>query len=139
MKADVGITNRAIRTQSVLDFVRTPKAGGIVSFIGTVRNATDGARVTGIELESASELARKDLSRIAQMAGKRYKVSKMSIVHRIGRLRVGDVIVVIAVSAPHRADAFAACKFVIDELKKTTPIWKKEFSGAKGHWVQGEG
>ena len=138
MRALVRISRSPIRPEVVLSDVRTPSAGGIVSFVGTARNRSDGSRVTGMELEAAADLARKDLVRIATEAGERFEVSRISVAHRIGKLRIGDVIVAIAVSAPHRSDAFGACKFVIDELKKSTPIWKKEFSGKKGHWVKGE-
>jgi molybdopterin synthase catalytic subunit len=134
----VRIAKGPIRPDRVLYDVRTPAAGGIVSFVGTVRNRSHGSEVTKMELEAAAELALADLTRIATEAGKRFAVSKISVAHRIGKLRIGDVIVAISVSAPHRADAFRACKFVIDELKKTTPIWKKEFSGKKGHWIEGE-
>ena len=137
MSAQVKVAKSPIRPESVLADVRTPSAGGIVSFIGTVRNRSDGLRVTRMELEAAVDLARKDLGRISTLAARRFKVSKISVVHRIGKLKVGDIIVVIAVSAPHREDAFKACKFIIDELKKSTPIWKKEFAGGKGRWVEG--
>jgi molybdopterin synthase catalytic subunit len=118
--------------------VKASSAGGIVSFIGTVRDRSDGRRVSSMELEAAAGLARADLTRLASEAARRFKVSRISIVHRVGKLRVGDIIVAIAVSAPHRSDAFNACRFLIDGLKKTTPIWKKEFSGRKGHWVEEE-
>lgn len=137
MRSTVKITRRPVRPERALADVRTPDAGGIVSFIGTVRNRGKGSRVTRMELEAAPSLARRDLGRIASEATKRYGISKLSVAHRVGNLKVGDIIVVIAVSAPHRSDAFKACKFVIDELKKTTPIWKKEFSGKKGSWVEG--
>lgn len=107
-------------------------------FIGTVRNASEGIKVTGMELESSLDMARRDLIRISELALRKFDVAKMTITHRIGKLEVGDVIVAIAVSAPHRKDAFRACQFVIDELKKTTPIWKKEFSGSSHRWVKGD-
>ena len=137
MRTMVRVSDAPIELDAILATVRTPAAGGIVSFVGTVRNCSNGMKITGMELEAAVDLARADLRRIADEAGQRHKVSKVSIVHRIGKLKVGDVIVVIAVSAAHRGDAFKACKFIIDELKKTTPIWKKEFSGTRGHWVKG--
>jgi len=137
LRAAIRISKVSIKPDAILAAVRTPSAGGIVSFVGTVRNRSDGMKVTGMELEAAADMARADLGRIANEAGRRFQVSKVSIVHRIGKLKVGDIIVVIAVSAPHRAHAFNACKFIIDELKKTTPIWKKEFSGTKGRWVEG--
>lgn len=137
MLATIKISKVSIRPDAILAAVRTPAAGGIVSFVGTVRNRSDGKKITGVELEAAADMARADLGRIASEAGRRFHVSKISIVHRIGKLKVGDIIVVIAVSAPHRTDAFKACEFIIDELKKTTPIWKKEFSGTKERWVEG--
>ncbi len=89
-----------------------------------------------MELEAATDLAEADLKRIANESAKKFDLVRVAVRHRIGRLSIGDVIVVIAVSAPHRKDAFRACRFIIDELKKTTPIWKKEFCGSKHRWVE---
>jgi len=130
------ISRRPVSVDAVIKSVRSKSAGGIVTFVGTVRDNSRGKRVTGMELEAAAELALKDLRRIASKAEKEFGTSKIAVAHRVGRLRVGDVIVVIAVSAPHRKDAFAACRFVIDELKRSTPIWKKEFDGRKKRWVE---
>lgn len=106
--------------------------------MGTVRGTSNGNKVTRMEAEAAVDMAKRDLKRISGEALRKHRVSKISVAHRIGKLRVGDAIVAIAVSAPHRKDAFAACKYIIDELKKTTPIWKKE-SGPRGsRWVGGE-
>ena len=88
-----------------------------------------------MEIESSEELAKADLERISAAALERYGVEGVSVAHRIGALKVGEIIVVIAVSAAHRAEAFEACKFIIDELKKTTPIWKKEFGSEESRWV----
>jgi len=133
----VKITKRPIKPEQVLADVRTADAGGTVSFMGTVRNQGELSSVTSMELEAASGLAKADLSRIVRVALREYDISKISVAHRVGKLRVGEIIVMIAVSAPHRTDAFKACKFVIDELKKSTPIWKKEYLGRKGRWVEG--
>lgn len=138
MKASVKISKRAISIPKVFESVASRSAGGTVIFIGTVRNASEGIKVTGMELESSLDMARRDLIRISELALKKFEIAKMTITHRIGKLEVGDVIVAIAVSAPHRKDAFRACQFVIDELKKTTPIWKKEFSGSSHRWVKGD-
>lgn len=134
----VRISKRPINPQSVLSSVRSPDAGAVASFVGTVRNVSEGSEVTGMELESATDLAVSDLNRIVNEGSARFGVSSISVVHRVGKLKVGDIIVMIAVSAPHRSEAFGACEFIIDELKKSTPIWKKEFSGTRGHWVKGE-
>lgn len=88
-----------------------------------------------MEVESSEELAKADLERISAAALERHRVERISVTHRTGALKVGDIIVVIAVSAAHRAEAFDACRFIIDELKKTTPIWKKEFGPDESRWV----
>jgi molybdopterin synthase catalytic subunit len=138
MRPEVGITKRPVSVDAVIKAVQSESAGGTVVFIGTVRNRSDGMRISRLEIEAAEELARRDLTRIAGAASKRFDVCKISICHRIGNLRVGDVIIAIAVSSPHRKDAFAACTFMIDELKKTTPIWKKECGRGKEIWVESE-
>lgn len=107
-------------------------------FIGTVRNHSEGRKVSRMEVESAADLARRDLKRICEEARRKHRVSRISVAHRVGMLSVGDPIVVIAVSAPHREAAFSACKHIIDELKKTTPIWKKEFGPRGSRWVDSE-
>jgi molybdopterin synthase catalytic subunit len=131
------ITERPIAIESVLKTVATKSAGGTVCFIGTVRDTSRGRRVSKMELETARDLAEKDLDRITQSARTRFNVERIAVVHRVGKLRLGDVIVVIAVSAAHRGDAFKACKYIIDELKKSTPIWKKEFGEGRATWVEG--
>lgn len=134
----VSITQKAIPVKKVLDSVKDRSAGGVVTFVGTVRNQSDGMRVTQMLLEAAEDLASKDLTRICKEAKAKHNVLRIAVTHRVGKLSVGDVIVAIAVSAPHRKDAFAACQHVIDELKKTTPIWKKESGPGKQKWVKGE-
>lgn len=133
----VGITEEELSVDEALQWVSSPKAGGTVTFVGTVRDSSDGKDVSGLELESGGDLASADLERIAKAALEYFRLCKISVQHRVGRLSIGDKIVVIAVSAPHRDDAFLACRFVIDELKKTTPIWKKEFGHDGGRWVEG--
>ena len=131
------ITERPIAIEGVIKSVASRSAGGTVCFIGTVRDSSKGRRISKMELEAAKELAEKDLDKIARATCNRFDVERIAVVHRVGRLRVGEVIVVIAVSAAHRGDAFKACKHVIDELKKSTPIWKKEFGEGRATWVEG--
>ncbi len=135
MAVQVRITTEHVSVERVLNWVSSGSAGGTVSFIGTVRNKSGGMKVTRMELEAATDLAEADLKRIVRESAKRYDLVRVAVHHRIGSLKVGDVIVVIAVSAPHRADAFEACRFIIDELKKTTPIWKKEIGPAGERWA----
>ncbi len=137
-KATVSISKRPISVGKVVDSVRTESAGGVVVFVGTVRNRSGNRRVSGLELEAAEDFAERDLARICKEAARRNELDRLAVVHRVGKLGVGDVIVVIAVSAPHRKEAFAACKHVIDEMKKTTPIWKKEHGSKGSCWVDGE-
>jgi molybdopterin synthase catalytic subunit len=139
LAVSVKVSSRPIRIDAVVRSVQSGKAGGTVVFIGSVRERSHGRKVTSMGLEAAEGLASKDLKRIASEAEDRFGTTKIAVAHRVGRLRVGDTIVVIAVSAPHRRSAFSANRFIIDELKKTTPIWKKEFEGKHGRWVRGNG
>ncbi len=133
----VDITNRPVSPQKVISSVAHRSAGGTVSFVGTVRDRAEGVKVSSMLLEAAADLAKKDLTRICSEAKSKFEVSRISIAHRVGKLKVGDVIIVLAVSAPHRKEAFGACKYIIDELKKTTPIWKKELGPGSARWVEG--
>ena len=132
---DVRITDQELHVDRALEDAASSRAGGTVTFVGTVRDASDGDAVHGLELESAIDLALSDLERIARTALADFNLCRVIVHHRIGKLKVGDKIVVIVVSAPHRDEAFRACRFVIDELKKTTPIWKKELGPSGSAWV----
>jgi len=134
----VNITDRPISIDKILDAVADPRAGGTVLFMGTVRDSSKGMAVSKLRVETAKGLAKSDLVRIAKVAVEKFDVIGVSIAHRTGTLRVGDTIVAIAVSAPHRKHAFSACRFLIDELKRTTPIWKKEFGSDSEWWVKAE-
>ncbi len=115
----------------------TPLDGAVVTFLGVVRGATEGRAVAGLDYEAYEEMAVKEMKRIAQEAIDRWPVSKIAIIHRTGSLDVGDVSVAIAVSAPHRGEAFDACEFLIDTLKVSVPIWKKElFEDGSSSWVE---
>ena len=104
-----------------------PGSGGLVTFVGYVRDRSDdGLAVDGLHYEAHRELALAEMRAVGADALARYAVSRIAIVHRVGELAVGDAAVAIAVSAPHRAPAFDACEFAIDQLKRRVPIWKKE-------------
>lgn len=136
MDISIDLTTRPISIDRVIRRVLAEEAGGTAVFIGTVRKTSPGMRhVRSMVLETAMDLAEKDLMRIGKAAKAKFAVSKLAIHHRIGAIGLGEVIVVIAASAPHREDAFAASKYIIDELKKSTPIWKKELGGRKARWV----
>lgn len=122
---------------SILAQLATALDGAVVTFLGVVRGATDGRAVAGLDYEAYEEMAVKEMKRIAEEAIDKWSISKITIIHRTGSLEVGDVSVAIGVSAPHRGEAFDACEFLIDTLKVSVPIWKKElFEDGSSSWVE---
>jgi molybdopterin synthase catalytic subunit len=112
-------------------------AGAIVTFEGTVRNHARGKRIRYLEYEAYAEMAEQEMARIAAEVERRWQSDRVALVHRIGRLEIGEVSVVVAVACPHRAEAFEACRYAIDTLKTTVPIWKKEVAEDGAEWVEG--
>jgi len=115
--------------------VADPTSGAIVTFVGTTRDHNDGRAVTRLEYEAYPEMALAEMRKIADTARQRWPIAKIAIVHRIGVVPIGEASVVIAVSAAHRAPAFAACHFAIDRLKEVVPIWKKEHFDGGEVWI----
>jgi molybdopterin synthase catalytic subunit len=115
--------------------VSGPGMGGIVTFLGAVRSEARGRTVRHLEYESYPEMAEREMQKIADAAAERWPGVRVAIAHRSGHLEVGDLAVVIAAAAPHRAEAFEACRFAIDTLKQTVPIWKKEVATDGEYWV----
>lgn len=113
----------------------SPQSGGIDVFIGTVRNATKGKAVIRLEFEAYESMALHQMQKICDEAFEKWPVQKVLIHHRTGVLQIGEVPVIIAVAAAHRAAAFDACRFIIDTLKETVPIWKKEIFEDGEVWV----
>ena len=113
----------------------SPQSGGIDVFIGTVRDATKDKSVVRLEFEAYEPMALKEMQKIAEQAFEKWPVQKLLIHHRTGALNVGELPVIIAVAAAHRAAAFEACRYVIDTLKETVPIWKKEIFEDGEIWV----
>lgn len=134
MKANssVKITSKKLNLQECYDFVQDASCGGIAFFVGTVRNQTQDKEVTLLDFSTYQAMALKEMQKIATKALTDFDILKIAIHHAEGKLQIGDIPVIIAVSAPHRKAAFAACQFAIDTLKETVPIWKKE------HFVDGE-
>ncbi|GAA5522913.1 molybdenum cofactor biosynthesis protein MoaE [Aliifodinibius salicampi] len=131
----VELTDKPIDVQQMINRVSSEKAGALALFIGTVRNMTDGKRVVKLDFEAYDKMAISELEKIVNRAKEQWPIKNISVIHRIGELRISDIAVVIAVSSPHRKEAFRACEFVIDTLKETVPIWKKEFFEDKEVWV----
>jgi molybdopterin synthase catalytic subunit len=132
---DLLISSKPLLIQPCLDWVTSADTGGIDIFIGTVRNQTKGRNVLRLEFEAYESMALNEMKIIADRAMSQWSVQKVLIHHRIGVLEVGEVPVIIAVSAAHRAAAFDACRYIIDTLKQTVPIWKKEFFEDGEVWV----
>jgi len=118
--------------------VEDRSAGGSVLFVGTIRRKSDGKSVKGLTYEVYREMAEKRMKEIEGEVRRKWPVVKMAMVHRYGDLKVGEVSVAVAVSCEHRAEAFEACRFAIDAIKGTLPMWKKEkFGGVGEKWVRG--
>jgi molybdopterin synthase catalytic subunit len=115
----------------------SPADGAICLFVGVVRNENGGRRVRHLEYEAYEDMALPLMEQIAAEAGRRWPVSEVRIVHRLGRLEIGEPSVAVAVASPHRPEAFAACRFAIDTLKATVPIWKKEVYEDGAVWLEG--
>ncbi len=135
MNIDIKICGETLDIQSCIDWVMLPQCGGINVFIGTVRNETKGKKVLRLEFEAYEAMAIREMNKIAEDIFTKWPVLKLLIHHRTGILQVGELPVVIAVAAAHRNAAFDACKYAIDTLKQTVPIWKKEVFEDGEVWV----
>ncbi|MEH7115825.1 molybdenum cofactor biosynthesis protein MoaE [Neobacillus vireti] len=126
------ISKDPIDIQAVIDKVVQREAGAITTFIGTVRELTNGKKTLFLIYEAYEAMAVKKLEQIGREIEERWEGSKVAITHRVGRLDITDIAVVIAVSTPHRADAYESNRYAIERIKEIVPIWKKE------HWEDGE-
>jgi molybdopterin synthase catalytic subunit len=129
------VTESSIDTEALLAFVGDPAAGGATLFVGTTRNENEGRVVERLEYEAYEAMAVEEMRRIGDEIARRWRIVAVSMVHRVGVVAVGQVSVAVAVSAAHREEAFAACRFGIDTLKATVPIWKKEYYEGGELWV----
>jgi molybdopterin synthase catalytic subunit len=132
----IRITRDDFNVDDELRRIRKPSVGGLVTFVGTVRESSDEGEVSRMEIEVYPEMAEKQLQAIREEAMERFGIFDVLVVHRYGDLRVGDNIVLVAVSAGHRGEAFDACRYVVDELKKRVPIWKREHTPTGARWVE---
>ena len=129
------VTDKPIDLQALVDCVTDPEAGAIATFIGTTRNNNQGRKVIALDYEAYPEMAEKELARLGEEAKRKWQICRIAIVHRIGAVQIAEPSVIIAVSAAHREAAFAACRFAIEEIKKTVPIWKKEVYEGGEIWI----
>lgn len=132
----IDLSDKTIDVAAVLDRVQSPAAGAVVLFLGTTREMTAGRRTQSLDYECYPEMARKELAELEAEARRRWPITACAIVHRLGHLELGEASVAVAVSTPHREDAFAAAKWLIDTIKEEVPIWKCEnWADGTTEWV----
>ena len=129
------VTDNPLSLEAAVEEVTNDRAGAVATFSGTVRSESRGRTVHHLEYEAYTEMAESVMAGLATVLKARYQLQDVAIHHRVGRVEIGEASVVIAVSAPHRADALAACKDAIDALKETVPLWKKEVYEGGEEWV----
>ncbi len=132
------IARNKIDTAGFVELLKKPEDGAVVVFEGIVRNHSRGRRTLHLEYEAYEEMALKQMNELAASAREKFPIDQARIVHRLGRMEIGETSVLIVVASAHRAAAFDACRFLIDTLKKTVPIWKKEFFADGAVWADGE-
>jgi molybdopterin synthase catalytic subunit len=130
------LSRQPLELDRVMEKVRWPGAGAVVTFSGVVRDESHGRRVSQLEYETYPEMAETKLAEVEAEVTTRWPSVRCALLHRVGTLEVGEVAVVIAVAAPHRREAFAACEFAIDRLKATVPLWKRETGEGGSVWVE---
>jgi len=132
------ITRSPIDTAAVLARIKQPEDGAAVVFEGVVRNHTRERKTLYLDYEAYEEMALQQMESLAEQSLKDFKVREVALVHRLGRLQIGETSVLIVVASAHRSAAFDACRWLIDTLKRTVPIWKKEYFEDGAVWADGE-
>jgi molybdopterin synthase catalytic subunit len=130
------VDSAPLSLDALLREVAGPEMGGVVTFTGVVRNHARGEAIDHLEYEAFAPMAEKEMRKIVDGVHERWPHVRIAMSHRVGRLAIGEAAVMIAAAAPHRAEAFEACRFAIDRLKATVPIWKKEFAKSGSYWVE---
>ena len=131
------ITKNVISADDVIRAVEAGDAGAIVTFLGTVRNNTDGREVVCLEYEAYPPMAEKKMAEIAREVHEKWGIDRVAMIHRIGRLEIGEVSVAVAVASPHRREGFEACHYAMNRLKQIVPIWKREvWRDGEAEWVK---
>ena len=132
----IKLVDKPIDSAAVLDSVRSPQAGAIVLFLGTTREMTAGRRTNSLDYECYPEMTERKLTQLEADARQQWPIIKCTVVHRLGHLELGEVSVAVAVSTPHREDAFHAGRWLIDTIKQDVPIWKREnWSDGTTEWL----
>ncbi|HZZ28966.1 MAG TPA: molybdenum cofactor biosynthesis protein MoaE [Pirellulales bacterium] len=132
----IELTPNTIDTSALLDRVQSPAAGAVVLFLGTAREMTGGRRTASLDYECYPEMAESKLAELEAEARRRWPITECCVIHRLGHLQPGEASVAVAISTPHRSDAFAAARWLIDTIKTEVPIWKREnWSDGTAEWV----
>ncbi len=129
------ISETALDEAEVAARVEGPDAGGVVSFVGRVRDHARGHSIEHLEYEAYPAMAEREMEKIVEEAAQKWPGTRVAIAHRVGRLEIGDAAVVVVAASAHRGEAFDACRFAIDTLKVTVPIWKREVATDGAYWV----
>jgi molybdopterin synthase catalytic subunit len=137
MEPLIQLTREPLDRDTLIAAVSHSSAGGIVVFEGVVRDNARGKQVRYLEYDTYEEMAIAQIRTIIQEAQQRWGVDRVAVAHRFGHLEIGEASVIIVVASPHRAEAFDACRYIIDTLKTTVPIWKKEVATNGEEWVEG--
>lgn len=137
MEPIIQLTREPLKRDSLIEAVSHPSTGGIVVFEGVVRDNARGKQVCYLEYDVYLEMAEQQIRTIITEAERRWGVERIAVAHRFGRLEIGEASVIIVVATPHRSEAFEACRYIIDTLKTTVPIWKKEVASNGEEWVEG--
>ncbi len=132
------LTREPINAQELMESIKRPEDGTVIVFEGIVRNQSRGRRTLFLEYEAYDAMAQNELARLVAQATNKFDIRDVRIVHRLGRLEIGETSVLIVVASAHRAAAFDACRWLIDTLKNTVPIWKKEHFADGAVWADGE-
>src|SRR2546421_510752 len=137
MEPFIQLTREPLNRDALIEAVSYPGAGGLVVFEGVVRDNARGKQIRYLEYDAYPEMAEQQIRTIIAEAERHWGVEHVAVAHRFGRLEIGEASVIIAVATPHRAEAFDACRYIIDTLKTTVPIWKKEVATNGEEWVEG--
>ncbi len=132
------LTNEPLNVGEIARRIVPPSCGAIVTLDGFVRQFTKGKETLYLEYEAYQPMALKELEKLVKSAKSQFEIENVGIVHRLGRMEIGETSVIISVASPHRRAAFEACEWLIKELKRTVPIWKKEFYVGGEVWIQGD-
>jgi len=137
MEPLIQITREPLDRNALVAAITHPGIGGIVVFEGVVRDSARGKQIRYLEYDVYPEMATRQIGAIITEAEKRWGIERVAVAHRLGRLEIGEASVIVVVATPHRAEAFDACRYIIDTLKTTVPIWEKEVATTGEEWVEG--